>query len=242
MRRATLSATGLLGSPKLARPAILGRKGERTKAALKAATAKVLAARGFHETRVNDICSAAGVSQGNFYIYFGDKVEAVKEVLADFIREHFSQVLSGPHHEDAFAAILTANQRYIEIFEKHSRLSRSLGEALYAIPELRRQWEQGTAEFSRRIAEAVARRCPRSQSHERARLFAAHGLQAMVDSIVLGYFAWEDPLLRRTVRSPEELAEYLSVLWHRAMYGRDPRASQVKHARSMLALKLPTQR
>jgi AcrR family transcriptional regulator len=219
-------------------PAASGSKGERTKANLKRATLGVLAQRGFHDTRVSDICTAAGVSQGVFYIYFDDKVQAAREVLADFINEHFAQVFAGPHQEDAFDAILAANRRYAEIFKQNGRLSRALGETLYAIPELRELWEQGTAQFSQRIAQAVARRCPRSRPHEKARLLAAHALQGMLDAIVLGYFAWEDPLLRHVVKSPDELTESLSILWHRAMYGSDPRRTKLKHAKSMLSLKL----
>jgi AcrR family transcriptional regulator len=60
----------------------LGRRGERTRRQLLAAGAKVLPARGYHDTRVDDAVEAAGVSHGTFYRYFDNKDDFFR-VLAE---------------------------------------------------------------------------------------------------------------------------------------------------------------
>ena len=54
-----------------ARP--LRPRGEKTRLRLLDAGASVLPARGYHDTRVDDIVAAAGVSHGTFYRYFDNK-------------------------------------------------------------------------------------------------------------------------------------------------------------------------
>ncbi|HEX6417546.1 MAG TPA: TetR/AcrR family transcriptional regulator [Acidimicrobiales bacterium] len=58
-------------------PSLDGRalrpRGERTRRRLLDAGARVLPARGYHDTRVDDIVAAAGVSHGTFYRYFANK-------------------------------------------------------------------------------------------------------------------------------------------------------------------------
>lgn len=56
-----------------AAPAGLRSRGERTRESLLRAGAEVLPSRGYHDTRVDDIVEAAGVSHGTFYRYFDSK-------------------------------------------------------------------------------------------------------------------------------------------------------------------------
>ena len=57
-------------------------RGERTRQRLLEAGAQVLPARGYHDTRVDDIVAAAGVSHGTFYRYFANKDDFFR-VLAE---------------------------------------------------------------------------------------------------------------------------------------------------------------
>lgn len=57
-------------------------RGEKTRQRLLAAGAAVLPSRGYHDTRVDDIVAAAGVSHGTFYRYFANKDDFFR-VLAE---------------------------------------------------------------------------------------------------------------------------------------------------------------
>ncbi|MEQ1786849.1 MAG: TetR/AcrR family transcriptional regulator [Acidimicrobiales bacterium] len=61
-------------------------RGEATRVRLLEAGASVLPARGYHDTRVDDIVSAAGVSHGTFYRYFENKDDFFR-VLAEAASE-----------------------------------------------------------------------------------------------------------------------------------------------------------
>jgi AcrR family transcriptional regulator len=52
---------------------VLRPRGEQTRRRLLDAGAKVLPIRGYHDARVDDLVTAAGVSHGSFYRYFADK-------------------------------------------------------------------------------------------------------------------------------------------------------------------------
>jgi AcrR family transcriptional regulator len=58
------------------------RQGEATRARLMQAGTAVLAERGYHAARVDDVVSKAGVSHGTFYLYFPNK-EALVVALAE---------------------------------------------------------------------------------------------------------------------------------------------------------------
>lgn len=61
-------------------------KGERTRAKLLAVAAAEFARLGYHNTKVGDIVSSAGLSQPSFYIYFDSKEAAYEELVAEFRR------------------------------------------------------------------------------------------------------------------------------------------------------------
>ena len=59
-----------------------GRQGEATRARLMDAGMAVLAGKGYHDARVADVVTEAGVSHGTFYLYFANK-EALVLALAE---------------------------------------------------------------------------------------------------------------------------------------------------------------
>ncbi len=59
-----------------------GRQGEATRARLMDAGMAVLAGKGYHAARVDDVVTEAGVSHGTFYLYFANK-EALVLALAE---------------------------------------------------------------------------------------------------------------------------------------------------------------
>lgn len=66
-------------------PDHLTAAGRRTLDALRHAGAEVLATRGYHRTRVDDVVSAAGVSHGAFYRYFANKDQLARVLGVDAI-------------------------------------------------------------------------------------------------------------------------------------------------------------
>lgn len=66
-------------------------KGERSRTRLLEAAAAEFASRGFHETKVSDIVSRAGLTQPSFYLYFANK-EAAYDELVTIFRERLREL------------------------------------------------------------------------------------------------------------------------------------------------------
>jgi AcrR family transcriptional regulator len=87
--RPAVAAPAPAGEDRALRP-----RGEKTRQRLLDAGASVLPARGYHDTRVDDIVEAAGVSHGTFYRYFEHKDDFFR-VLAESAATRMIELLDG---------------------------------------------------------------------------------------------------------------------------------------------------
>lgn len=211
---------------------------ERTREKLKEAALVVLDRDGYHDMRITDVCSEAGVAAGTFYIHFDDKTELAIEVVKQGLRENERYIFSGPFFEDHYDAIFDANRRYIETFKSAGKLNRVLAQLIDAVPEMREFWEESSSRIAHSLATSLAKRCPASEGHELDRLFVAHAAQGMADSLSLQYFAWQTEDVVKSAQGIDALAEKISVLWHRLFYGCDPDPSKLVHASGILSMSL----
>jgi AcrR family transcriptional regulator len=213
-------------------------KGERTRRRLKEAALKLLAEVGYHDLKIQDLAREAGVANGVFYIYFKDKADLVLDMMEEIAQRNVSDIFAGAASSDPFAAVLDANRRYVQQFADGGGLNRAIGQIVDTIPEARLRWQAVNAAVARKIAAGIARRAPASLPHEGARVFAALALQAMLDTVLLQTYAYEFPELAPMAANPERLAQALSILWHRALHGVDPRPEQVPEAQDFLTFPL----
>lgn len=217
-------------------------KGERTRRRLLDAAKVLLERDGYHDLKVTEVAKAAGVAAGVFYIYFKDKNALVLDLLDELSEANVEAIFEGPRREDPFEAVLAANRAYVGRFVGGGGLNRALSQIVDALPEARRRWQTVNAQVARRIAAGIARRAPASKPHEDARLFASLALQAMLDTVLLQTFAYEFPELAALRDDPERLAQALSVLWFRALFGETPRPEQVPLAKDFLSFELNLKR
>jgi AcrR family transcriptional regulator len=86
------------------------RRRERTRRELLAAATRVLAAKGFHQTKVKDIAAAADVGVGTFYLHFPDKETLFDAVVEDTVRRLKTTVdTARARGKDARERIVAAN-------------------------------------------------------------------------------------------------------------------------------------
>lgn len=201
-------------------------KGARTKDQLKLAAIRVLDEVGYHAMRVSDICEAAGVGGATFYLYFKNKAAITLEVLAEF-SDYTTELLSmTPGESNAFESIRTGNLRWLQAVRANAGLVRctlQLGDDEPAFQQLVNQMNHRWYE---RIAHSVLRNYPRGAVSPELGLLAAYSLGSMMDELIRKLLVYPDPALQqlvdRVAPSDEALADFLSVLWHQALYGRAP--------------------
>lgn len=211
-------------------------KGERTRQRLMDAAVRLLARDGYHDLKITEVSAEAGLSTGVFYIYFRDKDDLVVQIFRRLTTQNMEHVFSGPKEDEPFLAILSANRRYIEGFADGGGLNRAISQIVDSLPEARAIWRETNAAIAERLAAAIAKRSTKSKPHKEARLFVAHALQAMLDTLLLQLFNYEIPELEAISSNPERLAQATALLWYRAIYACDPPRRLVPEAKDFLTL------
>jgi AcrR family transcriptional regulator len=98
----------------LERRAEIGReRRERTRGKLIAAAARVIAARGEDNARIDDFITEAGVARGTFYNYFLTREELIEAVWTYVGKTPFEHILALSETLDDPAARITANLRLV---------------------------------------------------------------------------------------------------------------------------------
>jgi TetR/AcrR family transcriptional repressor of nem operon len=200
-------------------------KGARTKEALKLGAIQVLDEVGYHAMRVSDICDAAGVALATFYLYFVNKSDITLQVLSEYLEQGSRLLAARDGARSPLESIRAANLRWLQVMRANAGLSRCIMQLGDEEPGFRELTHRTNREWYERIALSFVRRFPGSVSADVA-LLAAYSLGAMMDEMARKLLVYPDPTLlslaERIAPSDEAMADFLTVLWHRALYGAAP--------------------
>jgi AcrR family transcriptional regulator len=212
-------------------------KGQRTLLRLKAGTAQALNDIPYPALRVADIVERAGLSYGLFYHYFKDKETAVKSVLSDML-DHVENTYRNIHSsENDYESMFEPNLFYVEYYSHNAGLMSACLSLSEEDQEFGDLWNRANDSWHRRIANGI-----RIAQHQNKSLLpeadlVAYTLGGMVDQICRQIFVQKNPFAARLVKDNLKLAEAVSILWYRAVYGRDPNEDQVLACREKFAVK-----
>ena len=116
------TATGTRAQP-------LTERGRRTRDNLLAAGRTVFEQRGYANTRMSDIATAAGVSHGTVYTWFDDKEALLRALVDDIVTEVFAALAIGDEVPEPEQRMLEANRRYLAAYRRHGRMLEVVEEA-----------------------------------------------------------------------------------------------------------------
>jgi len=143
------------------------RTGEATRARLLEAGTTVLAARGYHAARVDDVVKIAGVSHGTFYLYFPNK-EALVVALAERCAQDLGALVGRlgdiPADASGRAAVRSWLTEFVAIYRSYGVVIRSWVENQVGNPELT---QLGLDTFAS-VAEQLTGRLERSHPQDAA--------------------------------------------------------------------------
>ena len=111
---------------------VLRARGQRTRTRLLEAGAVVLARKGFHAARVDDIVTAAHSSHGTFYLYFASKEDLFDQLVAQVATDLADLVAELPVIADSEAGRLELRawlDRFADLYERSGPVIRSWTEA-----------------------------------------------------------------------------------------------------------------
>jgi len=216
------------------------RKGERTRDRLKLATVQALEDRGYLRLRVSDICRRARISPAAFYLYFKNKQDVTVEVLTEFLHEAFTLSAASGEKRTLFGAIYDANLLWVASVRANAGLMHCLLQLGDQVPEFRELNEQLNHEWFEHVTERLLRRCVTPMVNHDAVLLSIYALGGMMDElsrkVLVAKEASLQPVVEATVPSDEALAEFMSVLWYRALFGAEPGPLRFAASKELLKL------
>jgi mycofactocin system transcriptional regulator len=114
--------------------------------------------RGFEETPVEDIASAAGISRRTFFRYFGSKNDILFGNFDLLLRELEEWLASAPDDRPMFEVIAEATMRFNRVHTDGSVAHRERMELILHTPALRANAALRNAEWQAVVARYAARR------------------------------------------------------------------------------------
>lgn len=186
-------------------------QGRRTMTALLDAGMSVLADKGLHGARIDDVVETAGVSHGTFYLYFSNKDDLVRAMAERCAveTEHLAAALppvdSGPDGREVLRAWLP---EFFALYREHGAVIRAWTEQQMADHRL---VDLGRSAFGH-ITASLVRRLPTVPGGRRANELRAIALLAMIERFA---YVWTS----RDLGWPDDrMYDTLAGLVHRAFF------------------------
>jgi len=206
---ATASTTGRASD---GNPRVLRARGQKTRARLLEAGAKVFAERGFHAARVDDVVEGARSSHGTFYLYFSSKEDLFDQLVGQVAADLDVLVDELPvvtDTDDGRADLRRWLARFADVYDRYGPVIRTWTEAELSGASI----GQHGQDVLRRLAAAMARNL---QVPKRAHLdptITGLALVMMVER--LNYYV----ATKQVVATRDELLDTLVGVMSDALFG-----------------------
>ena len=130
-----------------------------------------------------------------------------------------------PH--EPFAALYNANLLFATFYRDHPGLIRALVHFDEEHPEFHDLYSRVNRDWNQRIAETIHRRCPDANLSEGEAISVAFAVGGMVDKFLFEIYVERNPALLADLPTPEDTARFLTIMWFRAVYVRNPSAADL---------------
>ena len=193
-------------------PRELRARGRNTRRRLLDAGATVIAAKGYHATRVDDVVKVARTSHGTFYLYFPNKEELFRALAAEVAEEMQAlaeemEPLSGG--ETGRLRLQRWIRQFVEVYRRHGPVIRAWTEAEIGGSEFGRLGTDLLTQFTGVVVARVGEVAPPDLDPAIATLV----IVAMLER--LNYYA----LTNQVPIEPDVIAETLARVTHAAIFG-----------------------
>jgi AcrR family transcriptional regulator len=190
----------------------LRARGQRTLRKLLDAGVVVFETRGYHAARVDDVVKLARTSHGTFYLYFANKEDLFRALVAEVtgemqtLAESLGPLAPGPEGSASLEAWIG---RFADLYEHYGAVIRAWTEAEIGSHEFGRLGTDLLGRFTRVLADRIAPAAPDDLDP----VIAALAIVAMLER--LNYY-----VLSAQVRVPRDhMVATLARVTHAALFG-----------------------
>lgn len=206
-------------------------KGELARNNLKQACLRVLERVSYHNMRISDVTTEAGVATGLFYHYFKDLKSLTVEVLSDFIAssQNLAAIEKDVPKGDWFARIYAHNVFVVKTYAAKPEVMRSLFQLADIDEAFSEKLKASFVQQLQWLVSLMPRLFPEAAMTEHQALMVVYTLASSGEVVLRDYFINKDPALTAEELSVEEIAELLSVIFYRGLFLQNPPLEQLQH-------------
>ncbi|WP_321344587.1 TetR/AcrR family transcriptional regulator [Breoghania sp.] len=214
--KSEIAPAGLSFAEFLLIEAASGKKRERTEAAIAAATCRLLDRIPLSGVKISDICSAANVANGTFYIYFPDRNDLIGKVLLRFVGfiQKTMRLAGGVTRGDRTWAMTVT---YYDLFAANRGLMKCLVNHSDDLPEATQAFQKLNHEWITTVVTSLARRQPASALAQDELFRRAYALGGMIDQYLSALLLNNDPMLLRVSADRDTTVNTLVELWKKGL-------------------------
>lgn len=197
-------------------------KGDRTRHRLRVAAAQALEEGGYQGLKVADVCTLADVALGTFYVYFRDKTEIACDVVMSFIEHLYEGAREVTRGAGDYETILRTNLFFVQAYRANPGLMRCHVQLQSDEQTFRAVWQPRHRAWLETLSRSIQKRSKDPAMTPSRALKVAAALEGMVFNYLYAANVTHALQIEPEGSDPAEMAETLSVLWYRAVHGRDP--------------------
>ncbi len=214
------------------------RKGSKSRDNLKAAALRALEDKGYRNLRLTDIAKEAKVNISLVYHYFHDKADLVYEALRDVVnvRAVIDSDDNRPH--DPFMSLFYANKLFADFYHSRPGLIRSLVHFDEEHPQFHSLYSDINRNWCTRIAQTIQKRCPDADLTQPEAIALAYAMGSMVDKFLFELYVERNVDLATALPTTEHTTYFLTILWYRALYLKNPSTAELGPFKKLSKLKL----
>ncbi len=195
------------------------KKVDRTRIRLLIAAAQIIAERGVDALTVAEVTQAAGLAHGTFYRYFKNTraiVFAVFAGLTKSVRDRRPAIEA----VDKYERIRDRNLYYTDFFRQNAGLMRTYVRLKVEDPEFAELGQAADRWLAERVlADLAAGPGNTVAAPPDMQRLAIYAVMGMVDELLRKIFCGSDETVTDFGRDIEKIAEVLTLIWWRALYG-----------------------
>lgn len=213
----------------------LSARGEKARANLMQAALTVMERVGYHQMRITDVTSEAGVATGLFYHYFPDLKTLTVEVLEDYVARSLNvEVIERDVPKgDWFERILAHNRLVVGSYTKRPGIMRCLLQLADEDADFSRYLRSNWIEQLNWLVKLMPRLFPEASFNEHQALMVIYTLATTGEGLLRDYYINRESTLTCQEVSPDEMAELLSVMFYRGLFLENPPEDKLRYTSNL---------
>jgi AcrR family transcriptional regulator len=219
----------------------LGSRGLATRDRLKAAARRVLDRKGYSQMTVADVTKEAGVAAGLFHRYFPDLRTLTVELLNEVMEElgDTARIEEGVTRGDWMGRIHSHIAPSVANHALRPGLVRAMNQLADESPAFRAQLRNFYQAQLELLSKQMPRLFPQAGLTPAESLLIAYALGGISEAALRERYILRNPAFRDLKLTPEEMADWLAVLFYRALFATNPPPGRLPRAARLLAVKGP---